>query len=69
MTGFVLPTYGMPCCGHRITQHTDEPSTWGQPPPACSCCRGAARLGAALLLMAETASDDSAHKPEEGTDV
>lgn len=51
-TAFVLPTYGMPCCGHRIAEHTDDQSNWGKgAPPACSCCMGAARLGAALLLM------------------
>lgn len=52
MTGLVLPDYGMPCCGHRVVQHSDEPHGYGDT-SRCSCCTSARRLANALMLMAE----------------
>lgn len=46
----VLPTYGMPCCGHRIVQHEPDDVTGSA---GCRCCETGRVPTSALVLMAD----------------
>lgn len=47
-----LPSYGMPCCGHRISDHSSESTRYGYT-SRCACCNQGNRLADAIMLMVE----------------
>lgn len=59
---FTLPTYGMPCCGHRVVEHGSESKATSSSRD-CRCCRDGERLADALLLMADAAPGQSERQP------
>ena len=50
MPDFPSAEHGLPCCGHRLVQHSSAPNGFGNT-DRCQCCRNGQPLADALMLM------------------